>query len=125
MCKEIEKELSLYDLIEDEPKAASPACDDSDIISEADGEFDQDAEDEEPDTALTIQDIGEMLKANRQAIIERTEIEAYGYSVDEWIEYPESIMNLDSGLAYDVARVLKISVDDIINAIQRESMLSI
>lgn len=108
MSKVTEKELNLYELIGDDMSS----------------EINLDSEtDEDVDASITIQDISVMLKEKREEILQRTEIASYGYSVDEWIEYPESIMNLDSGLAYDVARVLEITVDDIIAAIQRESMM--
>lgn len=108
MSKEMDKEFNLYELNIDN------------ITPKVNSEIQTD---EDSDASLTVQDICVMLREKREEILQHTEIEAYGYSIDEWIEYPESIMNLDSGLAYDVARLLEITVDDIVAAIQRESML--
>lgn len=76
-------------------------------------------EEEEP---MSIQELSQLLKEHRDEIVEKTEVN--DWDIDLWIHEPSEIMNMDSGIAYDVVRILDISIYDIIDAIEREEMLA-
>lgn len=70
---------------------------------------------------MSIEELSALLKEHREEILENTEVNAW--DLDIWIHEPATIMNMDSGIAYDVCAVLDISVYDIIDAVEREQML--
>lgn len=70
---------------------------------------------------MSIEELSALLKEHREEILENTEVNAW--DLDIWIHEPATIMNMDSGIAYDVCALLDISVYDIIDAVEREQML--
>lgn len=76
----------------------------------------------EEEESMSVQELSQLLREHRDEIVENTEID--GWDIDLWIQEPEQIMNLDSGIAYDLCRILDISIYDIIDAVEREEMLT-
>lgn len=76
----------------------------------------------EEEESMSIQELSALLKEHRDEILEKTEVNAW--DIDLWIHEPAQIMNMDSGIAYDVVRILDISIYDIIDAVEREEMLA-
>lgn len=76
----------------------------------------------EEEESMSVQELSQLLREHRDEIVEKTEIDAW--DIDLWIQEPEQIMNLDSGMAYDLCRILDISIYDIIDAVEREEMLT-
>ena len=75
---------------------------------------------EEPES-ITVQELSKLLEENREKILRLTEVNPW--EIDLWIHEPGQMINMDSGIAYDVTEVLDISVNDIIDAVEREEML--
>lgn len=71
---------------------------------------------------MTVQEISAMLKEHREELLEKTELNTW--DIDCWIHEPTQIMNMDSGIAYDVTAILGITIDDIIEAVEQEQMFS-
>jgi hypothetical protein len=69
---------------------------------------------------MTVQELSAMLKENKEQLLSETEVAPW--DLECWINDPMQIVNMDSGIAYDVARVLGITVDDIIEAVEIEEM---
>ncbi len=76
---------------------------------------------DEPE-AMTVQELSKLLEENREKILKLTEVNPW--EIDLWIHEPTQLMNMDSGIAYDVTEVLGISINDIIDAVEREEMLN-
>ena len=76
-------------------------------------------EEKEP---MTVQELSALLAEKRDEILEKTEVNTW--DIDCWIHDPIQIVNMDSGIAYDVSRVIGITIDDILDAVAREQMMS-
>lgn len=76
-------------------------------------------EEKEP---MTVQELSALLSEHREEILAETEVNTW--DIDCWIHDPIQIVNMDSGIGYDVAKVLGITIDDILDAVAREQMMS-
>ena len=76
-------------------------------------------EEKEP---MTVQELSALLAEKRDEILEKTEVNTW--DIDCWIHDPIQIVNMDSGIAYDVSREIGITIDDILDAVAREQMMS-
>lgn len=72
--------------------------------------------------SMTVQELSALLAEKRDEILEKTEVNTW--EIDCWIHDPIQIVNMDSGIAYDVSRVIGITIDDILDAVAREQMMS-
>lgn len=77
---------------------------------------------EEPEP-MSIQELSALMESKREQILRLTEADPW--SVDLWIHDPTTILNMDSGIAYDVVEVLGISIEDMLEAVEREQMLKV
>ncbi len=77
---------------------------------------------EEPEP-MTVQELSALFESRRELILALTD--AGPWDVDLWIHDPSAVLDMDAGIACEVAEVLGITVEDMLEAVEREQMLNI